>query len=79
MTEIMKLVEKVKFITIKGFKGSLGARHSTKNVPSLPGSVQFSLFIYFRIWKYNEIDLNKNKKNTHNNRFYNLISRINSI
>ena len=27
MIEIMKLVEKVKFITIKGFKGSLGARH----------------------------------------------------
>ena len=37
MIEIMKLVEKVKFITIKGFKGSLGARHSTKNVPILPG------------------------------------------
>ena len=38
MIEIMKLVEKVKFITIKGFKGSLGAiRHSTKNVPSLLG------------------------------------------
>ena len=37
MIEIMKLVEKVKFVTIKGFKGSLGARHSTKNVPSLPG------------------------------------------
>ena len=37
MTEIMKLVEKVKFITIKGFKGSLVAEHSTKNVPSLPG------------------------------------------
>ena len=37
MIEIMKLMEKVKFITIKGFKGSLGARHSTKNVPSLPG------------------------------------------
>ena len=37
MIEIMKLVEKVKFITIKGFKGRLGARHSTKNVPNLPG------------------------------------------
>ena len=36
-SEIMKLVEKVKFITIKGFKGSLGARYLTKNVPSLPG------------------------------------------
>ena len=42
-------------------------------------SVQFSSFIYFRICKYNEIDLNKNKNNTHNNRFYNLISSINSI
>ena len=37
MIEIITLVEKVKFITIKGFKGSLGAIHSTKNVPSLPG------------------------------------------
>ena len=41
--------------------------------------VQFSSFIYFRICKYNDIDLNKNKKNTHNDRFYNLISSINSI
>ena len=41
--------------------------------------VHFSSFIYFRICtcKYNDIDLNK--KNTHNNRFYNLISSINSI
>ena len=37
MIEIMKLVEKVKFITIKGLKGSLGARYLTKNVPGLPG------------------------------------------
>ena len=37
MIEIMKLVEKVKFVTIKGLRGSLGARHSTKNVPGLPG------------------------------------------
>ena len=35
----MKLVEKVKFITIKGPKGSLGARHLTKNVPGLQGSL----------------------------------------
>ena len=30
MIEIMKLVEKVKFITIKGLKGNLWARHLTK-------------------------------------------------
>ena len=42
-------------------------------------SVQFSSFIYFCISriKYNDIDLNK--KNTHNNRFYDFISSINSI
>ena len=39
MIEIMKLVEKVKFITIKGLKGSQGVMHLTKNVPGLPGSL----------------------------------------
>ena len=39
MIEILKVVEKVKFITIKGPKGSLEARHVTKNVPGMPGSL----------------------------------------
>ena len=30
--ELLKVVEKVKFITIKGLKGSLGARHLTKKI-----------------------------------------------
>ena len=30
MTEILKVVEKVNLITIKGPKGSLGTRHLTK-------------------------------------------------
>ena len=30
MTEILKVVEKVNFITIKGPEGSLGAKHLTK-------------------------------------------------
>ena len=39
MTEIVKVVEKVNFIVIKGPKGSLEARHLTKNVPGMPGSL----------------------------------------
>ena len=32
MVEILKVVGKVKFITIMGPKGSLGARHLTKKI-----------------------------------------------
>ena len=40
MIEIMKLVGKVKFITIKGHTyGSPGVRHLTKIIPELPRSL----------------------------------------
>ena len=39
MIEILKLAEKVKFITIKGPQGSLRAKYLTKNLPGWPGSL----------------------------------------
>ena len=52
MIEILKVVEKVKFITIKGPKGSLGARHLTKKLTWVAGTTDTSSQLEDRCGSY---------------------------